>query len=1023
MRLAVKMLIIALIALIGLAFPTYFYVADSLDLQHATERELVGIEPAHEATLLMKLMAEHRGLSARYLGGDSALLATLSAKNSEVSGQMQKLTGLVDEGQLTTKMSDLSRDWSVLSVSVSNSSISAAQSFEQHTKLVLRAKALLSAILHHFGLSYDSSVSSYHLIIASFEEFPLLVDALGQLRGSGAGILATQDVSGASKIQLQSLLTLFNYPYARFVSNLQEAESNDKRVKTALKDLQQLERDMQSLIRLVNDNVVNVQSYSYDSARYFADFSVVIDQLYEFNQQNVEFLKQVMQERVSEIQAERNSSVLMLAVIVLFGSVLGFLLVQSIVVTVTRLIQVAQHISSGKFDSQLDLSRQDELGQLSAALQTMSTTLKDSAEQAKSAERVKQAMDNSSSCFMMADEQLNIIYANAAVLKMLKLVEKDIKAELPHFSADNLIGKNIDQFHKNPAHQRGMLANLKSTYVSQIKVGRLHFKLTVNPINDSNGKLLGNSVEWVDRTDQVAAEINTARILESLNCTTTNVMIADASRTIIYMNKSVKDMLRAIESDIKKFLPNFAVDKILNNKMDVFHKNPAHQSALLENLQSTYETQIQLGHLYFRLVANPIFAADGTRLGSVVEWLDRTKEVEAEQEVAKIVQAAGRGDFSERVNSDNKVGFMKTISQGLNSLVDTVEAGLNDIATVLMAIAEGDLTKKIDTEYQGTFNDLKNYCNQTTENLTNTISVILEAAETINSASSEIAQGNSDLSSRTEEQASSLEETASSMEELTGTVRLNAENANQANGLASEASSVAVDGGGLIQKVVATMSSINESARKIEDIIGVIDGIAFQTNILALNAAVEAARAGEQGRGFAVVASEVRSLAQRSANAAKDIKELISDSVAKIENGNVLVNQSGETMDKVVTSIKRVNDIMAEIAAASAEQATGIDEVSKAVMQMDEVTQQNAALVEQAAAAAESLQSQAEQLFIRVTSFKVNDSGSRAKTVKALPSPKPASSAVAAKPKKVTKPEIQRKSKSAPADDDEWESF
>jgi methyl-accepting chemotaxis protein len=347
---------------------------------------------------------------------------------------------------------------------------------------------------------------------------------------------------------------------------------------------------------------------------------------------------------------------------------------------------------------------------------------------------------------------------------------------------------------------------------------------------------------------------------------------------------------------------------------------------------------------------------------------------------------------------------------------------INEIKRVLLCLSDGDLTTSIEDKFEGEFQELGDAINNFVSELRDTILQINAAANTINEASTEIAEGNADLSSRTEEQASSLEETASSMEELTGTVRLNSENANQANSLASEASTVAVEGGETIQKVVATMSSINESARKISDIIGVIDGIAFQTNILALNAAVEAARAGEQGRGFAVVASEVRSLAQRSADAAKDIKGLISDSVTKIENGNLLVNQSGETMEKVVTSIKRVNDIMSEIAAASAEQATGIDEVGKAITQMDEVTQQNAALVEEAAAAAESLQSQALQLTERVASFKMDDTeDERQQTVaprKALSPPAPKTS----KPK-TRAPVAQKKIKAASPQDDEWESF
>lgn len=342
---------------------------------------------------------------------------------------------------------------------------------------------------------------------------------------------------------------------------------------------------------------------------------------------------------------------------------------------------------------------------------------------------------------------------------------------------------------------------------------------------------------------------------------------------------------------------------------------------------------------------------------------------------------------------------------------------INEIKRVLMQLSSGDLTSKIEKDFDGEFIELGDAITSFISDLASTITQINTSVETIRNASGEIAQGNSDLSNRTEQQASNLEETASTMEELTGTVRLNAENANQANGLASQASTVASEGGELIQQVVTTMSSINESARKISDIIGVIDGIAFQTNILALNAAVEAARAGEQGRGFAVVASEVRTLAQRSANAAKDIKELISDSVAKIENGNTLVNRSGETMGNVVTSIKRVNDLMAEIAAASAEQASGIDEVGKAINQMDEVTQQNAALVEEASAAAESLQSQAEELSERVATFTLEETtnvarlDNKTKTRVASRTSRPAARTQV----KLVKPSNQ--------EEDEWESF
>jgi methyl-accepting chemotaxis protein len=308
---------------------------------------------------------------------------------------------------------------------------------------------------------------------------------------------------------------------------------------------------------------------------------------------------------------------------------------------------------------------------------------------------------------------------------------------------------------------------------------------------------------------------------------------------------------------------------------------------------------------------------------------------------------------------------------------------LKEAVKVAQAVAAGDLTSRIKVSSKDETGQLLQALKDMNGSLVKIVSEVRVGTDTIATASSQIASGNLDLSSRTEEQASSLEETASSMEELTSTVKQNADNARQANQLAVTASDVAVKGGSVVSEVVDTMASINESSKKIVDIISVIDGIAFQTNILALNAAVEAARAGEQGRGFAVVATEVRSLAQRSAAAAKEIKTLIGDSVEKVAVGSKLVEQAGATMDEVVASVRRVTDIMGEITAASQEQSAGIEQVNQAIVQMDQVTQQNAALVEEASAAAESMQEQASGLSQVVSIFKLD--GMHATTAIATP--------------------------------------
>jgi methyl-accepting chemotaxis protein len=472
--------------------------------------------------------------------------------------------------------------------------------------------------------------------------------------------------------------------------------------------------------------------------------------------------------------------------------------------------------------------------------------------------------------------------------------------------------------------------------------------------------------------DQAAHEEN-SQIRASLDASRTGMMIADNQHIIRYMNHSVVALLRNQQATLRKAFPDFDVDTLIGSSIHRFHANPTRIRHLLDQLQQQHTGRIQIGDVHFSQVVTPVFNADGSRGGFAVEWHDRTEELALENSVAGIVAAATAGDLSQRLQPVAKAGFIQTLTTGINQLLDTVAGATGEIRAMLAALAEGDLDHRITGNHAGDFEAMKRDANLTAERLTAIIGQITQCSLSITTAAREIASGNDDLSRRTEQQAANLEETAASMEELTATVRQNAESARHANTLANGAANVAARGGEVVGQVVTTMQAIEQSSHRIAEIISVIDGIAFQTNILALNAAVEAARAGEQGRGFAVVATEVRALAQRSATAAREIKQLIDDSMGKVDDGAALVARAGSTMGEIVAAVQEVTELMTRIAGASQEQSSGIEQVNHTVMQMDETTQQNAALVEEASAAARAMEQQADALSGAVSVFRYSD--------------------------------------------------
>ncbi|MGF1778993.1 methyl-accepting chemotaxis protein [Vibrio nomapromontoriensis] len=625
---------------------------------------------------------------------------------------------------------------------------------------------------------------------------------------------------------------------------------------------------------------------------------------------------------------------------------------------------------------EINVEKNDEIGQVLQSLKIMKVQLAYNMESVRqkaiAATRIKIALDHVSTNMMIVDNNNTIIYVNPSIIDMFKQAEEALTAYSPDFDANELLGVNINDLKLVTINQQ--IAEVDQTQEIDIN-GRI-FSIVSNPVIDETGKKIGYVTEWADRTTEIGSVRQKAkeamRIKIALDNVSTNMMIVDSDNTIIYVNPSIIDMFQQAEKELTAYSPNFDANDLLGvdiNELNLVIINQQNDLNSPQTAEVVQTQEIDINGRIFKIVSNPVIDETGKQIGYVTEWVDRTAEIGVEKEIEHVIQSAVEGDFSQRMTLDGKNAFFTMLCSNMNRLLDTSEVSLTDIVTVLSSLAKGDLTSQITADYSGAFGELKTSSNLTVTKLKEMILHIKISADTINTATKEIAIGNIDLAQRTEKQARSLEVTSSSMEELTITVKQNSEHSKQANRLAKETSLNALKGGEVVKQVVENMADIHTSSQEVMNIISVIDSIAFQTNILALNAAVEAARAGEQGRGFAVVATEVRNLAQRSAAAAKEVESLIKSSVRKIETGSKLASQAGDSISGVVMSIQEVAQLIEEITQASVEQSVGIDQVTRAILDVDDVTQQNSALVEEGSAAASSLEDQVANLAIYIATF------------------------------------------------------
>ncbi len=927
-----RFVLLALISTLACAIPLTLVLRNMGQQVDAAISEKDGIAPLRPTIQIMRALQVHRGLSSLALNGDTQVQSKLAESEAEIALQLKKLLQILPKDNpryrdALTRTNAMSAAVQKLQDQVSGKTIDASKSFTAHSELVSEALLLVENIADASGLSLDPEESTYYLVTAVAEYVPQLTESIALVRGKSSAMVKQagngKDLSAADLATLHDMREKSEFWRQRGQRQLNKALQSDTQLAQALNlSAQEAQKSADSFLKLVDQQLFNGKP-SLSAADMFSQGTLATEAQYGLFNAATDNLERLLDERIHKLSLQRNIGASALGGLALLALLTGVAIVRTITQPLQRAVAAADAVAKGDLDFDTHDKHKDEAGTLLTTLGTMQSNLRERRDRdtrlAEETGRVKAALDQCSTNVMIADVDGQIIYTNQSVQAMLQGNEAELRKVLPNFEAKRVVGSNFDSFHKNPAHQRNLLGQLQGEYKTQIQVAALNFSLIANPIFDAAGQRQGTVVEWKDITQELAARerelklaAENARVKQALDICSTNVMIADSDGLIIYNNQSVSQMMQRNENELRKVLPQFDARRIVGSNFDQFHRNPSHQRNLLGGLKSEYKTEIKVGQLTFALTANPIHAADGHRLGTVVEWQDRTAEVAAELEVSGMVEAANQGDFAKRIGLEGKEPFFRMLGEKFNSLVETVSGTIREVRV---------------------------------------------AADQLSGASEQVSQTSQSLSHSASQQAASVEETTASLQEMASSVKQNADSANLTDGMATKAAREAMEGG---QAVGMTVDAMKQIATKIS----IIDDIAYQTNLLALNAAIEAARAGEHGKGFAVVAAEVRKLAERSQVAAQEIGNLASNSVQ-------LAEKAGSLLGNMVPSIQKTSELVQEIAAASGEQSQGVAQITGAMNHLSTATQQTASASEELSATAEQLSAQASQLQDQMAFFKL----------------------------------------------------
>ncbi len=910
-----KALLITACFLLPIGVLAFLFINASLNERAFTQKETQGVIFLRSLLPVMQSGQDVRAIQDRLLAGEQIAKADLEAAQTLLKSRMEQLSRVQSEHGTSLDNSELFKG---LQQGVQAQLATQSAASGGSAPAVSASLKLVSHVGNSSNLILDPEVASFHLARAVVLESAELFVATSQTRRLASELITRREDSRL--LLLTDRLTRLQIGTDRIEAAFKEAFEAEPELKTAIQAESSLKK-LRDLIKTTNDNVI-LEKDNLSASTYYRDASERLAELYALTERSLQGIDGLLQARLARIERSLLWSGLAVAISLMVAAYLFICFYQVTRGGLHRIRQHLQEIAQGQLQhAPRSSGGSDETAQALQSLIDMHSVL--SRFQSEQLEMARQ-QDAGATDHVIAVTELPGQYASMA--------------------------QAINDLAQAQNRQTFELVDLLEQYAS----GQFEHEMPALPGNKRRITEVAHAARQKMRAAADAAIIN-LRIVNALNKASTNVMIADAQNIILFMNDAVRSMMQRNEAELRKTLPQFDAGRLVGQNIDLFHKNPGHQQRLLANLQGTHRSQIQVGQLHFSLAASPILDTDGQRIGTVVEWYDRTQEVAVEAELSGAVQAAAQGDFSQRISLEGKTGVYAVLASAMNELMQTSEVGLDDVARMLQAFARGDLSYRIERDYQGLFGQVKEHGNQTAEQLGRVIGEVREAADALTGAANQVSSTAQSLSQAASQQAASVEKTSASIEHMSASITQNSDNARITDSMASKATREAGDGGAAVTQTVLAMKQI---AAKI----GIVDDIAYQTNLLALNAAIEAARAGEHGKGFAVVAAEVRKLAERSQEAAREIGELAASSVSTAE-------RAGKLLDEIVPSIRKTSELVQEITVASSGQSESVMEIGGAMGQLNKATQQNAAASEQLAATAEELSSQAAQLQHSVAFF------------------------------------------------------